>query len=60
MISVIGKGINTNYINRKVVVLVAESLTQNQKRFADEYVMSGNGAEAYKVAYKNVKKDSTA
>ena len=39
---------------------MAESLTQNQKRFADEYVMSGNGAEAYKTAYKNVKKDSTA
>ena len=39
---------------------MAESLTQNQKRFADEYVMSGNGAEAYKIAYKNVKKDSTA
>lgn len=31
-----------------------------QKKFADEYIISGNATEAYKKAYPNVKKDETA
>lgn len=35
-------------------------LTIKQKKFADEYIISGNATEAYKKAYTNVKKDETA
>src|SRR5690625_2757336 len=35
-------------------------LTIKQQKFADEYIISGNATEAYKKAYKNVKKDATA
>lgn len=35
-------------------------LTERQKRFADEYVESGNATQAYLTAYKNVKKESVA
>lgn len=35
-------------------------LTLKQQNFADEYIITGNASEAYKKAYKNVKKDSTA
>ena len=36
------------------------NLTLKQKRFADEYIISGNATESYKKAYTNVKKDSKA
>ena len=39
---------------------MSKDLTHNQMRFADEYIISGNATEAYKKAYKNVKKDSAA
>lgn len=35
-------------------------LTLKQQRFADEYIISGNATEAYKKAYPNVTKDTTA
>lgn len=35
-------------------------LTIKQQRFADEYIISGNATEAYKLAYPNIKKDETA
>lgn len=35
-------------------------LTEKQKRFADYYIETGNGSEAYKRAYKTCKKDDTA
>ena len=35
-------------------------MTDNQQIFADEYLIDLNGTRAYKVAYPNVKKDSTA
>lgn len=35
-------------------------MTEKQKIFADEYLMDLNGTRAYKVAYPNVKKDSSA
>ena len=35
-------------------------LTIKQKKFADEYIISGNATEAYKKAYTNIKKDETA
>ena len=35
-------------------------LTLKQKKFADEYVISGNATAAYKLAYASVKKDSVA
>lgn len=35
-------------------------LTIKQKRFADEYIISGNATEAYKIAYSNVTKETTA
>lgn len=35
-------------------------MTENQKRFADEYLIDLNATRAYKVAYPNVKKDETA
>jgi len=36
------------------------TLTDKQQIFADEYLKDTNGTRAYKVAYPNVKKDSTA
>ena len=35
-------------------------LTEKQKRFADEYLIDCNGTRAYKAAYPNCKKDSSA
>lgn len=35
-------------------------LTLKQQKFADEYIISGNAKEAYKLAYPNIKKDETA
>ena len=35
-------------------------LTLKQKKFADEYIISGNATESYKKVYSNVTKDSTA
>ena len=35
-------------------------MTENQKIFADEYLIDFNATRAYKVAYPNVKKDETA
>ncbi|MBG9366543.1 terminase small subunit [Streptococcus mitis] len=35
-------------------------LTIKQQKFVDEYLISGNATEAYKLAYPNVKNDSTA
>lgn len=35
-------------------------MTDNQIRFADEYLIDLNATRAYKVAYPNVKKDETA
>ena len=35
-------------------------LTLKQRKFADEYIISGNATESYKKAYSSVKKDSTA
>lgn len=42
----------------KKVSLMA--LTENQKRFADEYLTDLNATRAYKEVYKNCKKDETA
>lgn len=35
-------------------------LTEQRQRFADEYIISGNGTRAYMISYPNVKKESTA
>ena len=35
-------------------------LTLKQKKFADEYIISGNATQSYKKAYSSVKKDSAA
>lgn len=35
-------------------------LTEKQKRFADEYIRTGNITQSYMIAYQNVKKESTA
>lgn len=35
-------------------------MTDRQQRFADEYIIDCNATRAYKAAYPNVKKDSTA
>ena len=35
-------------------------LSLKQKKFADEYIISGNATESYKRVYSNVKEDSTA
>lgn len=35
-------------------------MTDKQRKFADEYLIDCNGTRAYKAAYPNVKKDSTA
>lgn len=40
--------------------LIERKLTIKQQAFADAYIESGNGSEAYKKAYPNVKKDETA
>ncbi|WP_117168862.1 terminase small subunit [Paraliobacillus sediminis] len=39
---------------------MSKKLSLKQQKFADEYIITGNASEAYKMAYKNVKKDSTA
>ena len=36
------------------------TITEKQKRFADEWLIDLNGTRAYKVAYPSVKKDETA
>ncbi len=41
------------------MILLAK-LTINQKRFADEFIISGNATEAYLKAYKSVKRAETA
>lgn len=43
----------TNANNSKV-------LTNNQRKFAEEYLKCGNATQAYKNAYSSCKKDSTA
>lgn len=35
-------------------------MTDKQQKFADEYIIDCNATRAYKAAYPNVKKDSTA
>ena len=35
-------------------------MTEKQRRFADEYIKTGNISQSYKIAYPNVKKDSAA
>ncbi len=40
--------------------MIYHGLTLKQKKFADEYIISGNATESYKKTYTNVKKDSTA
>lgn len=35
-------------------------MTEKQRRFADEYIKTGNISQSYKIAYSNVKKDSAA
>lgn len=35
-------------------------MTDRQQKFADEYIIDCNATRAYKAAYPNVKKDSTA
>lgn len=35
-------------------------LTENQRRFADEYIRTGNITQSYMNAYHNVKKETTA
>lgn len=40
--------------------MIYHGLTLKQKKFADEYIISGNATESYKKAYTNIKKDSTA
>ncbi len=35
-------------------------MTDNQRRFADEYLIDCNGTRAYKAAYPSVKKDEVA
>ena len=37
-----------------------EKLTEKQKKFADEYLIDCNATRAYKAAYPNCKKDSSA
>lgn len=35
-------------------------ITEKQKRFADEYIRTGNVSASYRVAYPNVKKENSA
>ncbi|UAT29426.1 terminase small subunit [Bacillus badius] len=35
-------------------------LTEKQRRFADEYIRTGNISESYRLAYENVTKESSA
>lgn len=37
-----------------------KKLTEKQRRFADEYIRTGNITQSYLIAYPNVKKESTA
>lgn len=46
------------FVCRKEVV--ENGMTEKQKLFADEYIISLNATQAYKKAYPNVKKDSVA
>lgn len=39
---------------------MAKKLTENMLRFCEEWLIHGNGTLAYKTAYPNVKKDSSA
>ncbi|WP_305037312.1 terminase small subunit [Solibacillus palustris] len=40
--------------------MIERKLTIKQQAFADAYIELGNGSEAYKHAYPNIKKDETA
>lgn len=40
--------------------MAEKELTQNMVRFCEEWLIHGNGTLAYKTAYPNVKKDSSA
>lgn len=40
--------------------MIEHKLTVKQQAFADAYIELGNGSEAYKRAYPNIKKDETA
>ena len=46
------------FVYRKEVV--ENGMTEKQKLFADEYIISLNATQAYKKAYPNVKKDEVA
>ncbi len=46
----------TPFIKQSEVIL----MTEKQRKFADEYLIDCNATRAYKAAYPNVKKDSTA
>lgn len=46
------------FVYRKEVV--ENGMTEKQKLFADEYIISLNATQAYKKAYPNVKKDVSA
>lgn len=35
-------------------------MNEKQRRFADEYIRTGNISESYRLAYQNVKKETTA
>ena len=35
-------------------------MTENQKRFCDEYLIDCNATRAYKTVYKNIKNDGVA
>ena len=39
---------------------VKDNVTDNQRKFCDEYIIDCNATRAYKAAYPNVKKDSSA
>lgn len=36
------------------------ALTENQKKFIEEYAIDANATRAYKKAYPNIKNDNTA
>lgn len=44
----------------KRIEVVENGMTEKQKIFADEYIISLNATEAYKKAYPSIKKDSVA
>lgn len=39
---------------------VKDNMTDNQRKFCDEYIIDCNATRAYKAAYPNIKKDSSA